>query len=83
MIISQDNRICIDEFFDLNPKFKSEANRPITLCEVERAHILHVIEETGWVIEDKYGAATRMDIHPATLRSHMQKLGIKRPRQEI
>jgi transcriptional regulator with GAF, ATPase, and Fis domain len=80
VILSQDNRICIDEFFDLNPKFKSGAkHRPITLREVERSHILRVLEETAWVIEGKNGAATLMDIHPATLRSRMQKLGIKRP----
>ena len=83
VILSQGNRICIDEFFDLNPKFKSgNKQRPITLREVERTHILQVLEETGWVIEGKYGAATRMDIHPATLRSRMKKLGIKRPRQK-
>ena len=80
VILSQDNRICVDDFFDLNPKFKSGAKqRPITLREVERAHILGVLEQTGWVIEGKYGAAIRMDINPATLRSRMQKLGIKRP----
>jgi transcriptional regulator with GAF, ATPase, and Fis domain len=83
VILSQDNRICIDEFFEMNPKIKSGAkHRPITLREVERAHILGVLKETGWVIEGKNGAATQMDIHPATLRSRMKKLGIKRPQQD-
>jgi transcriptional regulator with GAF, ATPase, and Fis domain len=82
VILSQDNRICIDEFFEMNPKFKSgDKHSPITLREVERAHILGVLEETSWVIEGKNGAATLMDIHPATLRSRVKKLGIKRPQQ--
>ena len=80
IILSKDKRICVDEFLDLNPKFKSRAkHRPITLREVERAHILQVLEKTGWIIEGKNDAATLMDVHPATLRSRMKKLGIKRP----
>jgi transcriptional regulator with GAF, ATPase, and Fis domain len=34
----------------------------------------------SWVVEGKQGAATRLDLHPNTLRSRMQKLGIKKPR---
>jgi len=50
-----------------------------SLEEVERAHILHVLHDVGWVIEGKQGAATRLGLHPNTLRSRMQKLGIKKP----
>ena len=82
VIISENNRIGIDAFFELNPKLNSKAKRLITLRDVERNHILHVLDTTNWVIEGKYGAATHMDIHPATLRSRMKKLGIKRPQQD-
>jgi transcriptional regulator with GAF, ATPase, and Fis domain len=34
----------------------------------------------GWVVEGKQGAAARLDLHPNTLRSRMQKLGIKKSR---
>jgi transcriptional regulator with GAF, ATPase, and Fis domain len=51
-----------------------------TMEEVERAHILRVLQEVNWVIEGTQGAATRLDLHPNTLRSRMQKLGIKKPR---
>jgi len=54
---------------------------PVTdsLEEVERAHILRVLHDMSWVIEGKQGAATRLGLHPNTLRSRMQKLGIKKP----
>ena len=51
-----------------------------SLEEVERAHILHILQDVSWVIEGKQGAATRLGLHPNTLRSRMQKLGIKKPR---
>lgn len=51
-----------------------------TLEEVERAHIALVLQEVDWVVEGKRGAATRLGLHPNTLRSRMQKLGIKKPR---
>ncbi len=51
-----------------------------SLEEVERAHILRVLQEVSWVIEGKQGTAARLGLHPNTLRSRMQKLGIKKPR---
>jgi formate hydrogenlyase transcriptional activator len=49
-----------------------------TLEAVERAHILRVLQDTGWVIEGKQGAAAILGLGPSTLRYRMQKLGIKR-----
>lgn len=51
-----------------------------SLEEVERTHILRILQDTDWVIEGKKGAATRLGLHPNTLRSRMQKLGIKKAR---
>lgn len=50
-----------------------------SLEEVERAHILRILQDTNWVIEGKQGAASRLGLHPNTLRSRMQKLCIKKP----
>ena len=50
-----------------------------SLDEVERAHIIRILQDVNWVIEGKKGAATRLGLHPNTLRSRMQKLGIKKP----
>lgn len=49
-----------------------------TLKEIERAHILHVLEDTGWRIRGMQGAAEILGIKPTTLEARMAKLGIKR-----
>ena len=54
-----------------------------TLQEVERAHILAVLEETHGVIEGSNGAAKTLGMHPNTLRHRMEKLGIKRTAHRI
>jgi len=50
-----------------------------TLEDVERAHIIRVLEDTNWVVHGKNGAALVLGMNPDTLRSRMKKLGIKRP----
>jgi formate hydrogenlyase transcriptional activator len=50
-----------------------------TLENVERHHIIRALNETNWVIHGKKGAAEILGINPSTLRSRMEKLGIKRP----
>ena len=54
--------------------------RSATLEEVERGHIVATLEQMGWVIDGPRGAAHILALHPNTLRSRMEKLGIKRPR---
>jgi formate hydrogenlyase transcriptional activator len=56
---------------------------PHTLEEVERRHILTVLEQTGWVVEGPKGAAKVLNLHPNTLRSRMKKLGIQRSAYEM
>jgi formate hydrogenlyase transcriptional activator len=49
------------------------------LEDVERRHIESVLGQADWMIEGKQGAAKILNMTPSTLRSRMQKLGIKRP----
>jgi formate hydrogenlyase transcriptional activator len=49
-----------------------------TLEEVERRYILSVLEKTRWRIQGKGSAAEVLGLNPNTLRSRMQKLGIRR-----
>lgn len=46
---------------------------------VERRHLEAILQQTGWMIEGERGAAKALGLNPSTLRSRMQKLGIKRP----
>jgi transcriptional regulator with GAF, ATPase, and Fis domain len=79
VIITQTNIIQTDGFLDFQTEKSLGSSDPTTLRDVERTHILRILDETNWVIEGKHGASARLDIHPATLRSRMQKLGINRP----
>ena len=47
--------------------------------DVERGHILHILELTQWRIPGKDGAAALLRLKPTTLESRMGKLGISRP----
>jgi DNA-binding NtrC family response regulator len=50
-----------------------------TLENNERNHILRALNQTNWVIHGKKGAAELLGINPSTLRSRMEKIGIKKP----
>ena len=47
---------------------------------VERDHILHVLQETRWVVSGPAGAAVRLGMKRTTLQARMRKLGISRQR---
>lgn len=49
-----------------------------SLEEIERTHILKVLEQTRGVIGGKHGAAEILKVHPNTLRGRLVKLGIKK-----
>jgi transcriptional regulator with GAF, ATPase, and Fis domain len=48
------------------------------LAQVERSHILQVLDQTDWTIAGKTGAASALGMPPSTLRSKMKRLGINR-----
>ncbi len=50
----------------------------LSLADLERRHIRSVLTRTAGVIEGPNGAAKILNLHPNTLRSRMQKLGIQR-----
>ncbi len=50
----------------------------MTLEEVERRHIIAVLDEVRWRIRGDGGAAQRLGLKPSTLESRMRKAGIKR-----
>jgi transcriptional regulator with GAF, ATPase, and Fis domain len=50
-----------------------------TLDEALRSHLQAVLTRTGWVIDGPEGAARLLGLHPSTLRSRLQKLGLRRP----
>jgi PAS domain S-box-containing protein len=53
----------------------------MTLDETQRRQILAVLQQTGWRVSGKNGAAVILGLKPTTLESRMVKLGIKRDRK--
>jgi formate hydrogenlyase transcriptional activator len=53
---------------------------PVTLEDAERDHILHALDQTGWVIGGAGGAAARLGLKRTSLVSTMRRLGIVRPK---
>lgn len=75
MIVSEGHSLRID----LPSAVAPPSSTPSTLEDVERRHILDVLERTHWRISGKGGAAETLGLIPTTLHSRMKKLGITRP----
>jgi len=57
----------------------SEASAPRNLEEIERRHIVSVLERAAWRVAGKGGAAEALGLKRTTLISKMKKLGIRPP----
>ncbi len=64
---------------DSEPTAPTENAADLTLEEAERRHILRTLAAARGRIRGQGGAAERLGVHEATLRSRMKKLGIARP----
>jgi formate hydrogenlyase transcriptional activator len=74
MILSNSSTLVVDV-----PDGSAAMTLPtMTLKEMERLHILAVLERTGWRVRGKNGAAEILEIKPTTLDAKMKKLGIIR-----
>jgi len=61
------------------PKSRSlEIDATQNLQDMERRHILAVLEQAGWRVGGRGGAAEALGLKRTTLRAKMEKLGIKR-----
>jgi PAS domain S-box-containing protein len=50
-----------------------------TLEEIERRHIVEVLQQTGWRVSGPRGAAVLLGLKPTTLEARMKRLGVRRP----
>ena len=57
----------------------SEVHTTHNLEEMERGHIVSVLERTGWRVAGKGGAAKILGVTRSTMYSKMKKLNIQRP----
>jgi formate hydrogenlyase transcriptional activator len=76
LILSPGPVLHLDAAFPAAAQPAAPADR---LDEVERAHVLRVLDRSRWRINGPGNAAEILGLHPNTLRSRMKKLGIARP----
>jgi PAS domain S-box-containing protein len=62
---------------------EAPTKRGMTLEEMDKKHILEVLESSGWRVRGKGGAAEILGLKPTTLESKMHKLSIKRKIQKL
>jgi transcriptional regulator with GAF, ATPase, and Fis domain len=62
----------------IQPEAMPESESADSLEDIQRQHILRVLKRTGWVISGPNGAGAILNVHPNTLRSLMNRLGIRR-----
>ncbi|MDH3672547.1 MAG: PAS domain S-box protein [Gammaproteobacteria bacterium] len=78
VIITQGSALRVEDTLDPRRAMASELTEGQTLENVERDYIKRILEQTKWRIEGRSGAAVVLGLNPGTLRSRMQKLGIRR-----
>jgi formate hydrogenlyase transcriptional activator len=79
IILSPDTTLVVDEALGSSQPWAPRLLATQRLDEVERAHILAVLEACHRRIKGAGQTAERLGLHPSTLYSRMRKLGIARP----
>ncbi|MBT8386891.1 MAG: sigma 54-interacting transcriptional regulator [Ignavibacteria bacterium] len=79
VITSKSNKLILGDWLS---KADVSLNRSeiLSLEEMERQHIVEVLEITQWKVSGEKGAAKILDINPQTLVSRMRKLGVQKPK---
>lgn len=81
IIISQSDTLILSEDIQNQSPAKAGTDSDMALEDVEREHILQVLEKTKWRIYGPKGAALLLGLNPSTLRFRIKKLGLQKPQQ--
>ena len=79
VILSIDGRLELDDSLAA-PVAASRTSENRSPEDMEREHILSVLESVGWRVSGDRGAASILGLKRTTLEARMRKLGISRPR---
>jgi PAS domain S-box-containing protein len=79
MILSPGPNLLLTETLTAPPQSRRPTTFSGPLEDIDRAHIVGVLEECKWKIKGANNAADRLGLKPSTLRYRMKKLGIERP----
>jgi formate hydrogenlyase transcriptional activator len=78
VIISPKSRLEVDDAL-ATPVIETHGKPARTLEEIEREHIVSVLESVGWRVSGDRGAGRILGLKRTTLEARMKKLGISRP----
>ncbi len=76
VILSDGRTLQVDDR-ELRSHAGRAATASVSLADMEREHIASVLKQTGGAIAGPEGAAAILGLPPSTLRSRMERLGIK------
>jgi formate hydrogenlyase transcriptional activator len=79
VILARSSTVEIDDQLLMPPSALAKADGMDKLQELERLHILQMLDRTMWRIYGPNGAAAQLGLNPSTLRSRLKRLGLKRP----
>lgn len=77
VITSKNHKLILRD--SLDEKTNTKLSNNLSLQDVEKNHIIHVLNGCNWKISGENGAASILKVNESTLRSRMKKLEIKRP----
>ena len=80
IILSRDGKLEIGNWVP-KAKMSKLSQKILTLDDLQRKHIIEVLQLTNWKISGEKGAARILDIKPTTLESRMKKLNIVRSKE--
>ncbi|MDQ7090164.1 MAG: sigma 54-interacting transcriptional regulator [Methylococcales bacterium] len=78
VILSPEQNFQLPELLEIKTNNNHSGEPLLSLTAIEKSHIINVLEQTHWQISGENGAASILEMHPNTLRSRMNKLGIRR-----
>jgi len=79
LILSSGEKLEIGEWLPQASGNKTTTGKNRTRLEdVEKDHILTILDQTGWKVSGEKGAARILGLNPTTLEARMKKLGIYR-----
>jgi len=79
MILSPGPNLVLEGAFAKTARDPLSEYTSANLEDIDRAHIVRVLDDCGWRIKGTGNAADRLGLKPSTLRYRMRKLDIQRP----
>jgi len=78
IIVSPETKLQLGKWFPKNDN-KTLLNNTESLEEIQKKHIISILEQTNWKVSGENGAAKLLHINSKTLYSKMKKLNIYKP----